>query len=58
MLVLSRKLDERIFIGDDIIITIVGILGDKVRIGFQAPEAVTIHREEVYKSIKNRGSHK
>lgn len=52
MLVLSRKVDERIVIGDDIYITLVEIRGDKVRIGIQAPAAITVHREEVYEAIK------
>jgi carbon storage regulator len=52
MLVLSRKEDERIMIGDDIEITVVEILGDKVRLGIRAPKDVSVHREEVYDAIK------
>ena len=52
MLVLSRKKDESILIGDDIEITIVEIRGDKVRLGIQAPKMVPVHRREVYDAIK------
>ena len=52
MLVLSRHRNERIFIGDDIVITVVEILGDKVRLGIAAPIEVTVHRQEVYERIK------
>lgn len=51
ILVLSRHRDESIFIGDDIVITVVDLRGDKVRIGFTAPESVSIHRREVYEAI-------
>jgi carbon storage regulator len=51
MLVLSRHRDESIQIGDDIIVTIVDIRGDKVRIGVQAPANVPVHRREVYEAI-------
>lgn len=47
MLVLTRKLMEKIFIGDDIVITIVRLDRDKVRIGIEAPPDVTILREEI-----------
>lgn len=52
MLVLTRNRDEKIMIGDNIIITIVEIRGDKVRIGIEAPKDVSVHREEVYKAIQ------
>ena len=52
MLVLSRQRDETIMIGDDIEITIVDILGDKVRLGINAPSSVPVHRKEVYEAIK------
>ena len=52
MLVLSRKRDEVIKIGDDIEITVVDIRGDKVRLGITAPKEVTVHRKEVYEDIK------
>lgn len=52
MLVLSRKRDERIVIGDNIVITIVDIRGDKVRIGVEAPASVPVHREEILQALK------
>jgi carbon storage regulator len=55
MLVLSRQRDESIMIGDNIIITVVDIRGDKVRLGIDAPDDVTVHREEVYKAIQRDG---
>lgn len=58
MLVLSRHRDESIIIGDDIVITIVDIRGDKVRLGINAPAHVSVHREEVYESIRREGSHR
>ena len=48
MLVLTRKRDESIFIGDDIRITVVDVRGDQVKIGIDAPRHVPVHREEVY----------
>lgn len=47
MLVLSRKVDEKILIGDDIVVTVVRITGGKVRLGIDAPREVTVLREEV-----------
>lgn len=52
MLVLSRKKDEKIVIGDSISIMIVEIRGDKVRLGIEAPREVTVHRQEVYDAIQ------
>jgi carbon storage regulator len=56
MLVLSRKKYEAIVIRDDIVITVVEINGNKVRLGFDAPKDVPVHRNEVYEAIK-RTSH-
>ncbi|MCA8997410.1 MAG: carbon storage regulator CsrA [Planctomycetaceae bacterium] len=52
MLVLSRHRDESIIIGDNIVITVVDIRGDKVRLGIQAPTEVPVHRQEVYEAIQ------
>ena len=52
MLVLSRHRDESIMIGDDIVITIVDIRGDKVRLGIDAPTDIPVHRQEVYDAIQ------
>jgi len=55
MLVLSRQRDQSIMIGDDIVVTIVDIRGDKVRLGIKAPNEVPVHREEVFEAIKREG---
>lgn len=56
MLVLSRKKDEKIVIGDSITLMVIEIRGDKVRLGIEAPRDVTVHREEVYEAIKRENS--
>lgn len=56
MLVLSRHRDESIIIGDDIVITVVDIRGDKVRLGIQAPSSVSVHRQEIYEAIQREKS--
>ena len=56
MLVLSRHRDESIMIGDDVVITIVDIRGDKVRLGFDAPQDIPVHRQEVYEAIKRENA--
>jgi len=52
MLVLSRKDSESIMIGDDIVITVIEIRGDKVRLGINAPIDTPVHRQEVYEAIE------
>ncbi|MAV37990.1 MAG: carbon storage regulator [Planctomycetaceae bacterium] len=52
MLVLSRHRDESIMIGDNIVLTIVDIRGDKVRLGIDAPQEIPVHRQEVYDAIQ------
>ena len=54
MLVLSRKQDEKIIIGDNISLMVISIQGDKVRLGIEAPKDVSIHRQEVYEAIKRK----
>jgi len=54
MLVLSRRIGERICIGDGVVITVVRIHGDKVRIGIDAPLDVPVHREEVFLRVRDR----
>ena len=58
MLVLSRKRDESIIIGDDIIITVVDILGDKVRLGIDAPQNIPVSRKELYDAVQRENSAK
>ena len=51
MLILSRKLNEQIVIGDQIVITVVAIRGGNVRLGIDAPTEVPVHRQEVYDAL-------
>ena len=53
MLVLSRKRGERIVIGDGVTVTVLEMRGDRVKLGFNAPAEVPIHREEVYHRIED-----
>lgn len=56
MLVLSRQRDESIIIGDNIVITVVDIRGDKVRLGIDAPTEIPVHRQEVYEAIQRENA--
>ena len=58
MLILTRKINQRIMIGDDVIITVVEVLGGKVRLGIEAPRQVQVHREEVYAAMNANPKHK
>ena len=51
MLVLSRRSGQRIQIGNDVIVTVLGVRGGTVRLGFEGPSDVPIHREEIYRRI-------
>ncbi len=53
MLILSRKINEKIMIGDDVSVTIIEIRGDQVKIGIEAPKSVKVFRQEVFEAIKN-----
>lgn len=53
MLILSRKIDEKIKIGDDITITLIDVHGDQVKIGVEAPKNVKVFRQEVFDAIQN-----
>lgn len=52
MLILSRKIDEKICIGKDILLTVIEIKGDQVKIGVDAPRTVKVFRQEVYTAIQ------
>ena len=56
MLILTRKDNESLFIGDDIEVTILSVSGNQVRIGINAPKDIDVHREEVYRRIKSQSS--
>ncbi|MFZ5832951.1 MAG: carbon storage regulator CsrA [Planctomycetota bacterium] len=55
MLVLSRRVGERIVIGQDIWVTVLEVRGDKVRLGIEAPPGVPVHREEIFRDIEQHG---
>ncbi len=52
MLVLSRYKDQSIYIGDDIVVTVVDVRGDRIRLGVEAPADVPVHRQEIYEEIQ------
>jgi carbon storage regulator len=52
MLILGRKIGEKVKIGDDITITICGLNGTNIRVGIDAPQNIEVHREEIYHKIK------
>lgn len=54
MLILARKLNESIMIGDDVEVIVVEIKGDQVKLGIRAPRNVTVHRTEIYREIKEQ----
>lgn len=53
MLILTRKVGERLVIGDDVVVSVLGSRGQQVRLGIEAPKDVTVHREEIYDRIQN-----
>ena len=53
MLILTRRVGETLMVGDDVTITVLGVKGNQVRIGINAPKEVPVHREEIYLRIKN-----
>jgi len=52
MLILTRRVGETVMIGDDVTITVLGVKGNQVRVGINAPKHVAVHREEIYERIK------
>ena len=55
MLILTRRVGETLMIGDDVTVTVLGVKGNQVRIGVNAPKDVAVHREEIYDRIKQEG---
>mgnify|MGYP003574333216 FL=1 len=51
MLILTRKVNETLMVGDDVTVTVLGIKGGQIRIGINAPRDVAVHRQEVYEKI-------
>ncbi len=52
MLILTRRVGESLVIGDDVVVNILGVKGNQVRIGVDAPKEVSVHREEIYDRIQ------
>ena len=52
MLILTRRVGETLMIGDEVTVTVLGVKGNQIRIGVNAPKEVAVHREEIYERIK------
>jgi carbon storage regulator len=57
MLILTRRVGETVMIGNEVTVTVLGVKGNQVRIGVNAPKDVAVHREEIYERIKREEEH-
>lgn len=53
MLILTRKLNEKVVIGDGIVVSVVEVRGDQVKLGIEAPKSVKVYRQEIYEAIQD-----
>ena len=56
MLILTRRVGETVVIGDDVTVTVLGVKGNQVRVGVNAPREIAVHREEIFERIKREQS--